>query len=126
MSGVDQELAFGLFQMATLSFAYTAADQAKAREFMGIRSAFPWPSSVALAYPLAAGAWMYHQAATTGLASPVILALGYGVASLGYLLLASGLVFGKFGALRLRSRPIVLGTGLAALLLGTFISNMLP
>ncbi len=32
MSGVEQELAFGLFQAATLSFAYTAVDQAGARK----------------------------------------------------------------------------------------------
>ena len=37
MLGVDQELAFCLFQIATLSFAYTAGGQRKAREFIGIR-----------------------------------------------------------------------------------------
>lgn len=37
MSGLEQELAFGLFQIATLSFAYTAVEQQGAREFMGIR-----------------------------------------------------------------------------------------
>lgn len=40
MSGVEQELAFGLFQIATVSFASTAAGQSKAREFMGIRKSF--------------------------------------------------------------------------------------
>ena len=37
MSGVDQELAFGIFQIATLTFAYNAVDQKPLREFMGIR-----------------------------------------------------------------------------------------
>ncbi len=37
MSGIDQELAFCLFQMATLSFAYNASDQKGLRKFMGIR-----------------------------------------------------------------------------------------
>jgi hypothetical protein len=124
MSGVEQELAFGLFQMATLSFGYTAVDQARAREFMGIPTRFPWPSAVALLYPLAAVAWMYQQATANGHASPVLLALGYGLSNLGYLLLASGLIFGKFGALKLRSRATALGTGLAALLLGILITNV--
>jgi len=37
LSGVQQELAFGLFQIATLSFAYNAYDQKSLRQFMGIR-----------------------------------------------------------------------------------------
>ncbi|MGH7828483.1 MAG: hypothetical protein ACREQ7_25290 [Candidatus Binatia bacterium] len=37
MSGVEQELAFGIFQIATLTFAYNAVDQKALREFMGIR-----------------------------------------------------------------------------------------
>jgi hypothetical protein len=37
MSGVEQELAFGMFQIATLTFAYNAVDQKALREFMGIR-----------------------------------------------------------------------------------------
>jgi hypothetical protein len=35
MSGVEQELAFGMFQIATLTFAYNAVDQKPIREFMG-------------------------------------------------------------------------------------------
>ena len=41
VSGEDDRLAFGLFQIATLTFAYTAAHQPKAREQMGIEGK-PW------------------------------------------------------------------------------------
>jgi len=37
MSGEEQELAFGLIQIATLTFAYNAVDQKALRKFMGIR-----------------------------------------------------------------------------------------
>jgi hypothetical protein len=37
MSDVEQELAFGIFQIATLTFAYNAADQKAVRRFIGIR-----------------------------------------------------------------------------------------
>jgi hypothetical protein len=37
MSGVEQELAFGIFQIVTLTFAYNAVDQKRLREVMGIR-----------------------------------------------------------------------------------------
>ena len=33
----NHELAFGLFQICTLSFAYSASTQRKQRQFMGIR-----------------------------------------------------------------------------------------
>jgi len=33
----NQEIAFGIFQIATLSFAYSASTQKKQRKFMGIR-----------------------------------------------------------------------------------------
>ena len=35
MSGVDQELAFGLFQIATLSVSYNASTQKEVRRFIG-------------------------------------------------------------------------------------------
>ena len=43
MSGVEQELALELFQIATLSFAYNAVDQPALRKLMGIPTRFPWP-----------------------------------------------------------------------------------
>jgi len=103
---------------------------------MGIPTSFPWASAVALLHPLVALGWMYRLAAANGHASPVLtngfearassLALGYGLANLGYLLLASGLMFGKFGALKLRTRPTVLVAALTAWLLGTLITNVAP
>ena len=124
MSGVEQELAVELFQIATLNFAYIAVDQPSARNFMGIPTRFPWPSTITLLYPLAAGASLYQQAAAAAAPAPGLLALGSGLANLGYLLAASGLVFGRFGAFRLRSRRATLGAGLAAFLLGTLIANL--
>ena len=124
MSGVEQELALELFQIATLSFAYSAVDQPKARKFMGIPTKFPWPSTIALLYPLTAGAAAYQQALEAAHPDPGLVALGYGVGNLGYLLAAAGLLFGRFGALRLRSRRATLGVALAAFLMGTVISNL--
>ena len=126
MSGVEQELALALFQIATLSFAYSAVDQRAVRKFMGIPPMFPWPSTIALLYPLVAGALVNQQATAASHPAPGLLALGYGLANLGYLLAPSGLVFGRFGAFRLRSRRATLGTALAVFLLGTFISNVSP
>jgi hypothetical protein len=37
LSGVEQEIAFGIFQIATLTFAYHAVEQKPVRELMGIR-----------------------------------------------------------------------------------------
>ena len=124
MSRLDQELAHGLFQVAPLSFAYTAVDQPAARKFMGIPTAFPWPSTLALLYPLAAAASAYHQTTVAFHPGAGLLALGNGLANLGYLLAASGLLFGRFGAFRLRSRRAALGAGLVAFLLGTLISTV--
>ena len=124
MSGVEQELALALFQIATLSFAYTAADQRAARKFMGIPPIFPWPSTISLLYPLVAGASAYHQATAAAHATPGLSALGYGLANLGYLLAASGLLFGRFGAFRLRSRRATVGAALAAFLMGRVILNV--
>lgn len=124
MSGVDQEFAFALIQIATLNFAYTAVDQPAARKFMGIPSRFPWPSVIALFYPFVAGVWVYQQAAAAAHPANGLVALGYGLANLGYLLAASGLLFGRFGAFCLRSRRATLGVALAAYLVGTVITNL--
>ena len=42
MPGVEQELALELFQIATLSFAYTAVGQPAARDFTGIPARSKW------------------------------------------------------------------------------------
>ena len=43
LTDADEVVAFRLFQIATLSFAYTAVDQPKAQKHMGIKSK-PWYS----------------------------------------------------------------------------------
>ena len=127
MSRVEQELAFNLFQLAMLNFAYNAHKSPVAREFIGIPTSFPWASTVALLYPLAASASALYRQAVAGdfpVPESLVTAVGYGLTNLGYLLLGSGLVFGKFGALRLRNRRTTLGTGIVALLVGLLIVNV--
>jgi hypothetical protein len=79
----DDEAAFNLFNIVVLSYAYSAYDQTKMREFMGIsRIDFPWKSAVALLYPI--GAAVYVATVTP---ANLAMVLGYGLANLGYLLL---------------------------------------
>ncbi len=107
--------------------ALLAQIQAKAAENHARQPAeaeFPWPSTVALLYPFVAGVSGYQEAAANAHPSSGLLALGGGLTNLGYLLAASGLLFGRFGAFRLRSRRATLGAALAAFLVGTLIANL--
>ena len=99
----DQQL-FDVFQVLTLSFAASAAAQPKMRTFMGISdSRLLTPSGLALLYPLAAAVF---YVSTVG--ESVAGALGYGLANLGYVLLAAGLVSGTFKVFDLSRRWQVL------------------
>jgi hypothetical protein len=116
----DNEAAFNLFNIVVLSYAYSAYDQPKMREFMGILSAkFPWASTVALLYPAAATVYI----ATTTPATPMMVA-GYGIANLGYVLLGAGLSAGSFRILGLKKRWHVTMSGVAAFAVGTVLSNI--
>lgn len=116
----DDEAAFNLFNIVVLSYAYSAYDQPKMREFLGIKGAgFPWPSAIALLYP--AGATLYIANATpAGFASVI----GYGIANLGYLLFAAGIFGGTFRVLGLRNRWQVFGAAVVSFVIGTVLSNL--
>ncbi len=115
----NDEAAFNLFNIVVLNYAYSAYDQPKMREFMGIvESGFPWPSLVALLYPL--GATIYI--ATTP-ASPVMV-VGYGLANLSYLLFAAGIWSGSFRILGLKNRQQVFGAAGMSFILGIVLSNV--
>lgn len=112
---------------APVSQVYNPHNKPVAREFIGIPTSFPWASTLALLYPLAAGSSVFYQQAVVAdfsVPESLVTAIGYGLTNLGYLLLGSGLVFGKFGALRLRNRRITLGTGVVAFLVGSLIVNV--
>lgn len=77
-----------------------------------------WPSFVALAYPLTAS--MTFPAAASG----SIEVMGYGLANLGYLLGAAGVVVGHFRALGLNYRIPTLIAAVGAWLVGTILVNI--
>ncbi|MBK8380095.1 MAG: hypothetical protein IPL14_19910 [Nitrospira sp.] len=80
----DDEAAFNLFNIVVMNYAYSAYDQPKMREFMGILGgSFPWPSALGLLYPITAIVYV-------GTAPPAgaAMVVGYGIANLGYLFVA--------------------------------------
>lgn len=116
----DDEAAFGLFNIIVMNYAYSAYDQPKMREFMGITGAgFPWPSALALLYPIAAVSYM----AMATPAKPTMV-MGYGFANLGYLLFAAGVWPGRFRILGLSTRRRVLGVALLSIVAGVVLSNI--
>ena len=117
---VDDDILFSMFNIVVLSYAYSAYDQPKMREFMGIKvSPFPWISSIFLLYPI--GAAIYIATQTPAKPSMIV---GYGLANFGYLLIGAGIVKGTFKILRLKKRWHVLVAGAMAFLIGTFLSNI--
>jgi hypothetical protein len=77
-----------------------------------------WPSCLALAYPLTAS--MTFPAGSAG----ALEVLGYGLANLGYLLGAAGVVAGHFRALGLNYRIPTLLAAVAAWVAGTILVNI--
>ena len=116
----DDEAAFNLFNIVVMNYAYSAYDQPKMREFMGILGgSFPWPSALGLLYPITA--IVYVGTATPAGAAMVV---GYGIANLGYLLFVAGVFGGTFQILGLNNRWQVFAAAVAAFLLGTLLSNV--
>jgi hypothetical protein len=116
----DDEAAFNLFNIIVMNYAYSAYDQPKMREFMGIvGGSFPWPSAVGLLYPICATIYI-----ATSTPAGAIAVIGYGTANLGYLLFAAGVFSGTFQILRLRTRWQVFGAAIVSFLLGTVLSNV--
>ncbi|MFI5338415.1 MAG: hypothetical protein ACHQ7N_01075 [Candidatus Methylomirabilales bacterium] len=83
------------------------------------RFSSPPASAVALLYPTAA---VIYLAQSTP--APLIVVAGYGLAQLGYTLLAAGLLVGTFRVFGLRRRWQVLLAGALALTVGTMLSNV--
>ncbi|OGW66586.1 MAG: hypothetical protein A3H49_07970 [Nitrospirae bacterium RIFCSPLOWO2_02_FULL_62_14] len=115
----DDEAVFNMFNIVVLNYAYSAYDQPKMRSFMGLAARIPWPSAVALLYPISAT--IYIAGWTP--AGPAVVA-GYGLANLGYLLLAAGIWAGSFHVLGLKKRWQVFTAALAFFLVGTMLSNI--
>ena len=80
---------------------------------------FPWPSAIALLYPISA--IVYICAWTPE--SPAVV-VGYGLANLGYVLFAAGVWAGSFRALGLTKRWKVFGSAIAAFAVGTVFINV--
>lgn len=108
-----------MFSIIVLNYAYSAYDQPKMRKFMGITEKFPWVSTVALLSPIAATSYMASQTPATPL-----MTVGYGIANLGYLLFAAGMIQGTFLIFRLRKRWHVLSVALTAFIFGTILVNV--
>lgn len=83
-----------------------------------IKQGFPWASAWALLYPVAACILYIRNGA------PVMAGISYGIANLGYLLAAAGIVAGSFRVLGLKSRPATLIAAVVAFLIGTVGSNL--
>ena len=115
----DDEAAFNLFNVVVMSYAYSAYDQPKMREFMGIREQLPWPSVIALLYPVSTVAYIATRTPTG-----IPTAIGYGLANLGYLLFAAALFAGTFRALGLKTRWRTIVAAVISFAVGTVLSNL--
>jgi len=117
---IDDDMLFNMFNIVVLSYAYSAYDQPKMREFMGIKvSTFPWVSAIFLLYPIGSAVYIATQ---TPARAPMIV--GYGLANIGYLLIGAGIVKGTFRIFGLKKRWQMLVAGATAFLIGTFLSNI--
>jgi hypothetical protein len=117
---VDDDTLFNMFNIVALSYAYSAYDQPKMREFMGVKgSVFPWISAISLLYPIGAGVYISTQ---TPARTPMIV--GYCLANLGYLLVGSGIIKGTFRIFGLKKRWQLFVAGTLAFLIGAFLSSI--
>ncbi|MGD9617447.1 MAG: hypothetical protein AB7H90_20305 [Alphaproteobacteria bacterium] len=85
------------------------------------RSTFPWPSAVALLYPIIAMLYIASYVPTP----PFAMIIGYGLANLGYMLVVAGIIVGHFRIFHLERRLHVILAGAAFYVLGTFLTNVL-
>ncbi|MBI3611060.1 MAG: hypothetical protein HY204_10225 [Nitrospirae bacterium] len=82
------------------------------------QTSFPWLSSFAMIYPIAAMLYAGSRGA------PLLPTLGYGFANLGYLLIVAGILSGGFQALGLRYRIPTLIAAVAVWVAGMVLSNL--
>jgi hypothetical protein len=129
-----EETKFKLFNHAILIFALKAhndslyrqkiienvAISTQDREIKG--TTFPW-SGVGLLYPII-GVMSYADVYQGS--SPWTVMLGYGIAQLGYLLIAAGVIKGTFNVFRLQKRSHVFGAAVVCLIVGFYVTNLYP
>jgi len=116
----NDETLFNMFNIIVLSYAYSAHDQPKMREFIGIRSSkFPWMSAISLFYPVLA---TFYISTRTPASLPIVI--GYGLANLGYVMFAAGIFAGTFRIFGLTKRWQVFVSAIVAFLVGTILSNV--
>lgn len=116
----DDEAAFNLFNIVILNYASIAYYQPKLRQFMRISvNGFPWLSTLALLYPISGT--IYFALNTP---ASLLMIVGYGMASLGYLLFGAGIVAGTFRVFGLRKRWHVIAAAIGAFIVGTILTNV--
>ena len=118
---VDDETLFNMFQIVVLSFAYSASNQPKMQEFIGITSvkkSFPIVSAISLIYPISASLYMLTRGAN------FYQTIGYGLSNLGYLLFVAGIISGTFRIFKLTKRLHVFTLSIIVWLLGTILINL--
>lgn len=116
----DDEAVFNLFNIVILNYASSAYYQPKMRQFMRISvNGFPWPSTLALLYPISGT--IYFALNTP---ASLLMVVGYGMASLGYLLFGAGIVAGTFRIFGLRKRWHVIAAAIGAFVMGTVLTNV--
>jgi len=116
----DDETLFNMFNIIVLSYAYSAYDQPKMKEFIGIRSnKFPWLSAISLFYPVLA---TFYISTRTPASFPMVI--GYGLANLGYVMFAAGIFAGTFRIFGITKRWQVFVGAIVAFLVGTILSNV--
>lgn len=109
---------FNMFNIIVLNFAYSAEDQPKMREFIGIkRGGILEASLISLLYPILAMGYALKQGA------PFSKAFAYGLANLGYLLLLFGIFVKNFKVFHLYGRAKVLIAAIIFWIIGVFLSN---
>jgi hypothetical protein len=84
----------------------------------------PWVSACSLLYPIGATISLYSNARTAGEPSALLLGVGFGIASLGYLLAGAALLTGTFRVFGLIGRLRVFTWGVVAYIFGTVLSNL--
>jgi len=114
----DDEAAFNLFNIVVMNYAYNAELHPEMRAILGVGArSFPFASAICLLYPIAA---TIHISRTPATGTEIA---GYGIANLGYLLLAAGIFAGSFRIFGLRSRKAVIGAAVLAFVVGMVLTN---
>jgi high-affinity Fe2+/Pb2+ permease len=85
---------------------------------MNKQKKFPIFSFLGMAYALIAGMSLFS------LSNNIVLALGYGITNLAYVLIAASIFTGKFRIFRLHKRLYTFGSAVFLFILGLILSNI--